>query len=167
VGDRRIDTVGDWVRANYHRWGSMPRDRQARIDACVDATGTTRHYASSRIRDLEATGKIPVGAPTPVTNNTSMEATMTAAPGALSEEALRGEIDVHFKALRFLQSIPPGEFYRLDDAAIAAGIPRTVSRAVFGDPRYATYRGQAVANQQTYLGHPERIAAMKQEAILR
>jgi hypothetical protein len=167
VGDSRIDTVGDWVRANYHRWGSMPRDRQARIDACVDATGTTRHYASSRIRDLEATGKIPVGAPTPVTNNTSMEATMTAAPGALSEEALRGEIDVHFKALRFLQSIPPGEFYRLDDAAIAAGIPRTVSRAVFGDPRYATYRGQAVANQQTYIGHPERIAAMKAEAILR
>jgi hypothetical protein len=57
VGDRRIDTVGDWVRANYHRWGSMPRDRQARIDACVDATGTTRHYASSRIRDLEGGSK--------------------------------------------------------------------------------------------------------------
>jgi len=96
-----------------------------------------------------------------------MEAAMTAAPGVINEDALRGEIDVHYKARRFLDSIKPGEFYRLDDAAIAAGISKTICRQVFGDPRYATYRGQAVANQQTFLGHPDRIAAMKQEAILR
>ncbi|HOF67745.1 MAG TPA: hypothetical protein PLX54_10165 [Candidatus Fermentibacter daniensis] len=171
MGDSRIDTVGDWVRANYHRWGSMPRDRQARIDACVDATGTTRHYASSRIRALEAAGKIPVGAPTPApspaTNNPNMEAAMTAAPGAISEDMLRSEIDVHFKARRFLEAIKPGEFYRLDDAAVAAGVPKAAARQVFGDARYAAYRGQAVANGVHYLGHPDHIAAMKQEAILR
>jgi len=158
VGDSRIDTVGDWVRANYHRWGNMPRDRQARIDACVDATGTTRHYASSRIRDLEAAGKIPVGAPTPAPSP---------APGAISEDMLRSEIDVHFKARRFLEAIKPGEFYRLDDAAVAAGVPKAAARQVFGDARYAAYRGQAVANGVHYLGHPDHIAAMKQEAILR
>ena len=136
----------------------MPRDRQARIDACVDATGTTRHYASSRIRDLEAAGKIPVGAPTPAPSP---------APGAISEDMLRSEIDVHFKARRFLEAIQPGEFYRLDDAAVAAGVPKAAARQVFGDARYAAYRGQAVANGVHYLGHPDHIAAMKQEAILR
>ena len=88
-------------------------------------------------------------------------------PGAIDEEALRGEIDVHFKARRFLEGIPAGQFYRLDDAAVAAGVPKAAARQVFGDARYAAYRGQAVANGVQYLGHPDRIAAMKQEAILR
>jgi hypothetical protein len=170
VGDSRTDIIGDWIRANYHRWGNTPAERVARLDACEAETGGTRHHISGRICRLERTGDIPAPGiipQAPAPHNPSMEAAMTAAPGVIDEDALRGEIDVHFKARRFLESIPSGKFYRIDDAAVAAGIPRTVSRAVFADARYAAYRGQAVANQQTYLGHPERIAAMKQEAILR
>ena len=171
MGDSRTDIIGDWIRANYHRWGNTPAERVARLEACQSDTGATRHYISQRVCRLERAGDIPAPGSTPPapasTPNPSMEAAMTAAPGTIDEDTLRGEIDVHFKARRFLESIPSGKFYRIDDAAVAAGIPRTVSRAVFADARYAAYRGQAVANQQTYLGHPDRIAAMKQEAILR
>lgn len=168
----RRDSAGDWIRENYGRWGHSPADRIARLDAAEAETGCRRHYIGRRIREAEQAGEVgdfglPAAPYIPPANNTNMEAAMTAAPGAISEEALRGEIDVHFKARRFLEAIKPGEFYRLDDAAVAAGVPKAAARQVFGDARYAAYRGQAVANGVHFLGHPDRIAAMKQEAILR
>lgn len=167
-----MDLVGSWIAENYHRWGATRPDRVARIDACEAETGCTRHYVTKKICLFERTGRIPAApgtyapaaAPTPAPEG-NMNLPQT--PGAIDEEALRGEIDVHYKARRFLEGIPSGQFYRLDDAAVAAGLPKSVSRAVFGDARYADYRGIAVANQQTFLGHPLRIAAMKQEGILR
>ena len=86
---------------------------------------------------------------------------------ALSEEALRARIDVHFKARAFLEGIQSGQFYALDDAAVASGLPRSQARPVFLADRYAQYRGQALADQRVYIGHPERIAAMKREGIMR
>lgn len=167
-----MDLVGSWIAENYHRWGATRPDRVARIDACEAETGCTRHYVTKRICLFERTGRIPAApgayapaaAPTPAPEG-NMNLPQT--PGAIDEEALRGEIDVHFKARRFLEGIPAGQFYRLDDAAFAAGVSKVIAGTVFGDARYAEYRGQAVANRVIYFGHPLKIAAMKQEGILR
>lgn len=165
-------------------------DRRSLHHAAAEACGSTRKYANERLRQLERTGQLPAEGYAEGIGHTPegqiMAAMMehgltcrvveTPAPGqvviasrstSLDEAALRGEIDAHFKARRFLESIPSGQFYRIDDAAVAAGIPKTGARALFFDARYDAYRGQAFATQVTYLGHPDRIAAMKLEGIMR
>lgn len=172
MGDSRIDIIGDWIRANYHRWGNTPAERVARLAACEADTGATRHYISQRVCRLERAGDIPAPgyvapAPAPAPLNPNMEAAMTAA-GTIDEETLRSQIDVHFKAKRLLESIQPGQFYdTLDKAALDAGISKSIARDVFLDPRYADYVGRAIADQRTIIGHPARIAAMKAERLLR
>jgi hypothetical protein len=170
VGDSRTDIIGDWIRANYHRWGNTPAERVARLAACQDDTGATRHYISQRICRMERAGDIPAPGSipqAPAPHNPSMEAAMTAA-GMIDEETLRSQIDVHYKAKRLLESIQPGQFYdTLDKAAVDAGISRSIAREVFLDARYADYVGRAIADQRTIIGHPTRIAAMKAERLLR
>lgn len=166
----RSQSVAEWMLQHQCEY----RTRDELRAGAVSERGTTSKFASATMRQLEQAGELdpsgyyygatPAVVP-PVNANT--EASMVAAPGVINEESLRGEIDVHFKARRFLDTIQPGEFYRLDDAALAAGVPKSAARAVFSDPRYAAYRGAAVANQQTFLGHPDRIDAMKKEGILR
>ena len=164
--------VQSWIMAHYHDYRDTAGGRADRITDCAEACQTSRHYASKAICGMEREGRISAAVPpaapapalAPATEGSPMPST---APAAITEEALRARIDVHFMARQFLDSIPAGMFYGLDDAAAECGIARDTARAVFQDARYEAYRGQAVADRRTYLGHPDRIAAMKQERILR
>ncbi len=162
--------VYDWVMAHYHDYDATPAGRNARIAACVTACRTTRKYASTVICRLEREGLLTplYAAATPTAPATPTPAAPESTPPVgISEEALRARIDVHYMARRFLDGIPAGMFYGLDEAAAECGLARDTARAVFMDPRYESYRGQAIADRRTYLGHPDRIAAMKQERIMR
>jgi len=176
MGASQVDHVGNWLRENAGKYGS----RRAMRDACASELGREPSYVQKRVSRMMTAGEIawqPVdvtcgGGPehTPdmgggMGATADIPATVNPSP-ALSEASLRAEIDVHFKARAFLESIQPGQFYPLEDAAIAAGIPRSQARQVFIDARYAAYRGRAISNNRTYLGHPDRIAAMKQERIM-
>lgn len=183
MGASNAAVVADWLHAHSTEYTSR---RQMR-DACAVATGRSVSHCQTCISAMMTAGKLPwlppetnttlaagyTDAPAHATAPQAVHADMlpVAAPGMpgapLTEDALRSRIDVHHKARRFLESIEPGTFYRLDDAAVAAGIPRGNASAVFGDPRYEAYRGQAAADQRVYIGHPSRIAALKQERILR
>lgn len=177
MGASNIDHVGDWLRTHSGEFDT----RGAMRDACADATGSTPKYTQGRISAMMRREELPwippdmsrapgervhALAPDPAPAR-PLDMPAAGPTAALSETALRAEIDVHFKARAFLENIPKGDFYPLEDAAIAAGIPRSQARQVFGDTRYTTYRGQAISNNRTYVGHPERIAAMKQERIMR
>ena len=167
----RSQSIAEWMLQHQCEY----RTREELRAGAVAERGTTSKFASAVMRQLEQAGELDLSgyyygvqaSTVAPTVNTNAEDAMSALPGVINEESLRGEIDVHFKARRFLDTIQPGEFYRIDDAAVAAGVPKTAARAVFSDARYAANRGQAVANQQIYLGHPERIEAMKREGILR
>lgn len=172
MGASQVDHVGNWLRENAGKYGS----RRAMRDACASELGREPSYVQKRVSRMMTAGEI-AWQPVDVTCGGGPEHTpdmrdVPAAPPvpppsqALSEASLRAEIDVHFKARAFLEGIAPGQFYPLEDAAIAAGIPRSQARQVFIDARYAAYRGRALSNNRTYLGHPDRIAAMKQERIM-
>lgn len=172
MGASNVDIVRDWLLEHAGEY----RTRPALRDACAAATGRRDKYVQGRISALMTAGDIPWlpvdmargGAPAEVAPDMGAPAAIIQGPAqALSEEALRAKIDVHFKARAFLEGIQPGQFYALDDAAVAAGLPRSQARPVFMADRYAQYRGQALADQRFYIGHPERIAAMKREGIMR
>jgi len=177
MGASQVDHVGNWLRENAGKYGS----RRAMRDACASELGREPSYVQKRVSRMMTAGEI-AWQPVDVTCGGGPEHTPDMGGGmgatadippmltpaqALSEEALRAKIDVHFKALAFLENIQPGQFYALDDAAVAAGLPRSQARPVFMADRYAQYRGQALADQRVYIGHPERIAAMKREGIMR
>lgn len=186
------DVTGTWLRA--HR--SEATTRADLRDACCAATGKARHYVQGRIAEMMRDGRLaylppdyvdcrprgtlapePTGKAAADAMRSALEREGAATPcphpapigpgSALTEDALRGKIDVYYKARLFLEGVKEGLFYRLDDAAVAAGVPKGSASQVFGDPRFEAYRGQAVADQRTYIGHPARIAALKQEGILR
>lgn len=172
MGASNQDIVGDWLLEHAGEYRTRPTLR----DACAVATGRRDKYVQGRISALMTAGDIPWlpvdmargGAPAEAAPGMGASAAIIQGPAqALSEEALRAKIDVHFKARAFLENIQPGQFYALDDAAVAAGLPRSQARPVFMADRYSQYRGQALADQRVYIGHPERIAAMKREGIMR
>jgi hypothetical protein len=174
MGASNVDIVRDWLLEHAGEYRTRPTLR----DACAAATGRRDKYVQGRISAMMTAGDIPWlpvdmargGAPAEAAPDMGAPADLRAVitpAQALAEEALRAKIDVHFKARAFLENIQPGQFYALDDAAVAAGLPRSQARPVFMADRYAQYRGQALADQRIYIGHPERIAAMKREGIMR
>jgi hypothetical protein len=169
---RYSKTIARWMIEHQGEYANRDELRAA----AVDVRGTTAKFASATMRQLEIDGELrPEGYRHPAVGEIPTEPAADSTPPApvlpvshgLTEEALRGEIDLHFRARRFLEGIPRGLFYSLDDPEVTAIIPKSSARQVFGDKRYDAFRGVAFANQRMYLGHPERIAAMRQEGILR
>ena len=169
---RHSQTVAEWMIDHQSEYWNRDELRAA----AVDVRGTTAKFASAQIRQLEIDGDLrPEGYRHPVPGDLPVESAPGSTPPSpvlpaahgMTEDALRGEIDLHFRARRFLEGIPAGLFYALDDAAIEAAIPKASARQIFGDKRYDAFRGVAFANSRMYLGHPERIAAMRLEGILR
>lgn len=185
------DVTGAWLREH----ASEAVTRSDLRDRCCAALGKGRHYVQGRIAEMMRHGDLPYMPPDIVCAGPPLRlppdriegavALADSAPGGrvpiaahiappmpisgmvLTEEALRGKIDIFYKARRFLEGVKEGLFYRIDDAAVAAGVPKGSAAQIFGDPRFEAYRGQAVADQRIYIGHPARIAALKQEGILR
>lgn len=144
-------------------------DPKSLIEACIQATGKTKKLVRQAFTDIQKSGHpITLGQvqPHPITFINAPQPLNAVQPQGLSESQLRAKHDVKFIIRNAAISLKKGiflsdaEFIKLCNISSQQNYRMGLNDAEFND-----YHGKA--GGITYWSHPESIAQMKQESILR